>query len=108
MSTKDMSNAEKVQIATDLIVAVDSEDADGISEGVVGLIERNNPRLRTYAPLAKVALAAVLRRLFGGSDEDEEEKAKKVARDAAAEAIAKRFEKDRDRDYAWYDPRGWF
>ena len=25
-----------------------------------------------------------------------------------AEAISKRFEKDKDRDYAWYDPRGWF
>lgn len=109
MSTKDMSNAEKVQIASDLIVAIDSEDADGVSETVVELIARNNPRLKGYSPIAVVAMSAVLRRLFGGEDdEDDKAKAEEAARDAAAAAIAKRLGKDKDRDYAWYDPRGWF
>ncbi len=108
MSSKDMSNAEKVQIASNLIVAIDSEDAQGVSETVVELIARNNPQLKGYAPLAVVAMAAVLRRLFGSKDEDGDqdvEATKKAAKDTAAAAIAKRLKKDRD--YAWYDPRGW-
>lgn len=106
-NTKNMSNAEKVQVATNLIVAIDSEDAQGVSGIVVGLIARNNPRLKGYAPLAAAAMAAVLRRLFGGSDEDESKKVEDAAKDAVAVAIAERFEGNKDRDYAWYDPRGW-
>ena len=111
MSSKDMSNAAKVQIASNLIVAIDAEDATGVSETVVELIARNNPRLKGYAPLAVVAMAAVLRRLFGGEDKDadqDKEAVEKAVRDSAAAVIAKRFEKSKDRGYAWYDPRGWF
>ncbi len=111
MSSKDMSNAEKVQIASEMIVAIDDEDADGVSEVVVKLISQNNPRLTVYAPVARLAMAAVLRRLFGGANEDadqDKEALEKVARDTAAAKIAERFKKDKDRDYAWYDPRGWF
>lgn len=109
MSTKNMSNADKVQLATDLLVAIEADDADGVSEKVVDLIVRNNPRLAGYSLIARVALAAVLRRLFGGEDEeDDRAKLEKAAREAAIGATADLLKKGRDRDYAWYDPRGWF
>ncbi len=109
MNMKDMSNAEKVQLATDLLVAVESDDADGVSEKVVGLIVRNNPKLAGYSLIAKVALAAVLRRLFGGEDdEDDEAKIEEVARGVAAGVAVDLLKRGRGRDYPWYDPRGWF
>ncbi len=109
MSPKIMSNAEKVQVATNLLAAVDSDDADGVSEVVVGLIVRNNPRLAGYSLIARVALAAVLRRLFGGEDDEGDEvMLEEVAKEAAVGAAVNLLTKGRDRDYAWYDPRGWF
>ena len=80
-----------------------------MSEKVVGLIVRNNPRLAGYSLIAKVALAAVLRRLFGGKDdEDEPDKLEGAAREVAVGAAVNLLKKGRDREYPWYDPRGWF
>ncbi len=106
---KNMSNAEKVQIATDMLDAIESEDAEAVGGIVIDLVARNNPRLGAYAPLARAAMAAVLRRLFGGEDEDDgksvlEDATKEVAVDVIADVLSG----DGDREYAWYDPRGWF
>ncbi len=104
-----MSNAEKVQTATNLLDAIDAEDAGSVGEIVVDLVARNNPRLGAYAPLAKAAMTVVLRRLFGGEDEDDEKSAlEDAAKEVAVDMIADVLSGDGDREYAWYDPRGWF